>query len=110
MHVKRLGGLHEVPAGVADMYIIGGGVGPTLASGLAYGGLNIPTIMQHEGGTIGKALALHMAAVLPSMSGHSINNDDQYDQDYTTQRIEVVDGYSPVPEEVGLDSTSMTRP
>ena len=44
---------------------------------------------------------MHMAAVLPNVS-HSINLDDQYDEDATGQRIEVAEGSSPVPEAPGL--------
>ena len=102
MHVPRLGGVQEVLLGCADMFMIGGGVGGTLRRGFAYGELNVPVIIQHEAGTIGKALALHMAAVLPSMTGHSINLDDQYEEDYATARIPIDDGYSPVPEGPGL--------
>ena len=102
MHAQLLGGFQEALRGAADMYMIGGSVGGTLASGFAYSQANISTIMQHDAGTIGKALSLHMAAVLPSMTGHSINADDQYEEDYTTERIEVIEGYSPVPEGVGL--------
>jgi|GEM_PF-4139846 len=51
--------------------------GPGLARGLAYGQLNVQTLIQHEAGTLGKAFALLMTAVLPTEDGHSINLDDQ---------------------------------
>ena len=102
MHVPQLGGLQEVLLGVADIYMIGGGVGNTLARGWAYSQLNIQTVFQHEAGTLGKAMALHMAAVLPTATGHAINLDDQYEEDYTTARIPVIEGYSPVPQGPGL--------
>ncbi len=60
------------------------------------------SIIQHEAGTLGKAFALHMGAVLPTADGHSINLDDQYEEDYTTETIPVIEGYSPVPEGIGL--------
>jgi L-alanine-DL-glutamate epimerase-like enolase superfamily enzyme len=102
MHVPQLGGLQEVLYDLADIYMIGGGVGHTLARGQAYSQLNIQTVFQHEAGTLGKALALHMAAVLPTATGHSINLDDQYEEDYTTKTIPVIEGYSPVPTGPGL--------
>ena len=101
MHVPPLGGVYEVMHGAADIYMISSG-GAGLASGIAYSKLNIQTIIQHEAGTLGKALALHQAAVLPSATGHTINLDDQYEEDYTTETIPVVEGFSPVPEGPGL--------
>ena len=112
MHVPPLGGIHEVVRGAADIYMIGSGAGG-LRRGFAYAALNIPTIMQAEAGTIGKAFAMHTAAVLPTMTQHSINLDDQYEEDYTTTRIPVVDGFSSVPEGPGLgidvDETALAR-
>lgn len=103
MHVPQLGGLMEVIYGLADTYMVGeSGIGDTLARGFAYGKANIQTIVQLTGDTLTKALALHMGAVLPTMTGHSINLDDQYEEDITTERIPVIEGYSPVPEGPGL--------
>ncbi len=97
-----LGGIQEALLGMADIYMIGGEIGDTLAKGMAYGKLNIQTIMQFCGGTLAKAMALHMASVLPTATGHSINLDDQCEDDITTERIPVVEGFSPVPEGPGL--------
>jgi hypothetical protein len=93
--------------GAADIYMIGDGapqcsVGDMLARGIAYSQLNVQTTLQLTGGTLTKALALHVAAVLPSATGHSINLDDQYEEDITTERIPVTDGFSPVPNGPGL--------
>ena len=105
MHVPPLGGLQELLRGMADAYIVGeycGGFGDALLRGLAYGKANVQTVVQLTGGTLTKALALHMAAVLPSCTGHNIDLDDQYEEDITRSRIPVVEGYSPVPQEPGL--------
>ena len=51
--------------------------------------------------TLAKALALHLAAVLPT-AAHTINLDDQYEEDAALQRIEIVEGCSPVPQGPGL--------
>ena len=103
MHVPQLGGVLEVINGLADAYMVGEtGIGDALARGFAYGKANIQTIIQLTGGTLTKALALHLGAVLPTMTGHSINLDDQYEEDVTTQRIPIVEGASPVPEKPGL--------
>src|SRR5690606_18522617 len=102
MHVPPLGGIQEVMQGVADIYMIGGAIGRTLISGFAYGRANIQTLIQQSGNTLMKALTLHMAAVLPTASAHTITLDDQYDEDITTTKIPVVGGFSPVPEAPGL--------
>ena len=89
--------------GCADLYMIGenDSVGGTLARGFACAEANVSTVLQLTGGTLTKAMALHMAAVLPNIS-HTVNLDDQYAQDATGQRIEVCEGSSPVPEAPGL--------
>ena len=102
MHGTPLGGVQEIIHSVADIYMIGGSIGDTIATGFACGKANIQTILQFESGTLGKAMALHMAAVLPTHTAHSINLDDQYEEDYTTERIPVIEGSSPVPEGPGL--------
>ena len=115
MHVPALGGLQEVMHGMADAYMVGehdGGVGEALMRGFAYGKANVQAVIQLTGGTLTKALAMHIAAVLPT-AAHSINLDDQYAADVTRQRIEVVEGCSPVPEGPGLgvevDGTALAR-
>lgn len=102
MHVPQLGGLQEVIRGVADIYMIGGRIGETLISGFAYGKANMQTLIQQSGNTLLKALTLHMAAVLPTATAHTITLDDQYDEEITTTRIPVIAGFSPVPEGPGL--------
>lgn len=96
-------GLHELTAGAADMYMFSGmPIGDTLISGFACARANTQMLLQLTGGTLTKALALHMAAVLPTATGHSIHLDDQYLEDVTQERIPVVEGASPVPDGPGL--------
>jgi len=102
MHGTPLGGIQEVLLGLADAYMVGGSIGDILATGMALGKANVPVILQFEGGTLGKAMAMHLASVLPSHTAHSINLDDQYEEDITTERIPVIDGCSPVPQAPGL--------
>jgi L-alanine-DL-glutamate epimerase-like enolase superfamily enzyme len=102
MHVPQLGGIQEIIHGCADIYMIGGEIGTTLMKGFAYGQANIQTLIQQSGGTLMKALTLHQAAVLPTATAHTINLDDQYAEDITTERIPVIEGFSPVPEAPGL--------
>ena len=102
MHVPQLGGGPELIQGCADAYMIGeGGIGSTLVRGFACGEANISTVIQLTGGTLTKAMALHMGAVIPHVS-HSTNLDDQYEEDVVVRRIEIAEGSSPVPEGPGL--------
>ena len=105
MHVPQLGGIQEVIRGVADIYMIGGSIGNTMLSGFAYGKANIQCLIQQCGNTLMKAFTMHQAAVLPTASCHTINLDDQFESDITTEKLPVVEGLSPVPEEPGLGVT-----
>lgn len=102
MHVPQLGGGPELLQGVADLYMVGEiGIAKSLRLGHACAMANVSTVLQMTGGTLCKAMSLHLAAVLPNIS-HAINLDDQYDEDVTGGRIEVAEGSSPVPEKPGL--------
>ena len=103
MHGPQLGGIQEVIAGCADIYMIGrGGIGNTLQEGFAYGKANVQTLIQQSGNSLMTALSLHEAAVLPTATAHIMSLSDQYEDDYTTQRIPVIEGFSQVPEAPGL--------
>ena len=102
MHGTRIGGMQEYKYDMADIYMIGGTIHDTMATGFALGKANTQVLLQYESGTLGKAMALHMAAVLPTHGAHSINLDDQYEEDITTETIPVIEGFSPVPEGPGL--------
>ena len=101
MHVPQLGGGPEIMHGCADLYMVYHGVGPSLARGYACAEANVSTVIQWTGGTLAKAMALHLGAVIPNVS-HTINLDDLYGEDITGGRIEVEEGSSPVPEGPGL--------
>ena len=103
MHVPQLGGGPEIMYGCADLYMIGenDSLGGTLVRGFTCSEANVSTVLQLTGGTLTKAMALHMAAVIPNVS-HTINLDDQCEEDATGQRIEVAEGCSPVPDGPGL--------
>ena len=103
MHVPQLGGGPEIMYGCADLYMIGenDSLGGTLVRGFTCSETNVSTVLQLTGGTLTKAMALHLAAVIPNVS-HTINLDDQCEEDATGTRIEVAEGSSPVPEAPGL--------
>ena len=102
MHVPQLGGGPEILHGCADLYMVGeNGFAESFARGFACAEANLSTVLQLTGGTLCKAMALHMCAVIPNVS-HTINLDDQYEEDVTGGRIEIAEGSSPVPEGSGL--------
>lgn len=101
MHVPQLGGIQEVMAGAADIYMTGGAIGRTLRAGFAYGQANVQTLIQQSGGALMKALTLHQAAVLPTATAHVITLDDQYERDIAAP-VAVDEGFSRVPEAPGL--------
>ncbi|NKB71900.1 MAG: hypothetical protein GKR89_32895 [Candidatus Latescibacteria bacterium] len=102
MHVPQLGGGPEMLHGCADLYMIGEcGIATSIRRGYAAAEVNASTVIQLTGGTLSKAMALHLGAVIPNVS-HSTNLDDQYDEDVTGGRIEIVEGSSPVPQGPGL--------
>ena len=102
MHVPQLGGGPEVLHGCADLYMIGEhGIPMSLKRGFTCADVGVSTVIQLTGGTLCKALAMHLGAVIPNVS-HSINLDDQCEEDVTGGRLEVSEGSTPVPEGPGL--------
>ncbi len=102
MHVPQLGGGPEIQRDVADLYMIGEmGIGQSIRRGLAAAAAGLSTVVQLTGGTLCKAMAMHLGAVIPNVS-HSTNLDDQYAEDATGGRLEVSEGSTPVPEGPGL--------
>ncbi len=102
MHGTPLGGMQEFKHEMADIFMLTGSMFDTMASGFGLAKANMQVLLQHESGTLGKAMAMHMACVLPTHTAHSINLDDQYDEDVTTTRLPIVNGSSPVPDGPGL--------
>ena len=102
MHTPRLGAGPEILGGCADLFMIGEmGIGTSIKRGYAASLANLSTVIQLTGGTLSKAMAMHLGAVIPNVS-HSTNLDDQYEEDVTGSRLEISDGSSPVPESPGL--------
>ena len=113
MHVPQLGGGPEIMHGCADLYMVGEiGIAASLRRGFAAAEANASTVIQLTGGTLSKAMAMHLGAVLPNVS-HSTNLDDQCEEDVTGGRLEIAEGSSPVPQGVGLgvevDETILAR-
>jgi L-alanine-DL-glutamate epimerase-like enolase superfamily enzyme len=102
MHPAPLGGFQEAHLGLADAYVSNGQIGLTLRRGGAWEAAHAGGLLQITGGTLTKALAMHLAAVIPACTMHTVNLDDQYEDDVTTERIPVAAGTSAVPDAPGL--------
>ncbi|MEW6755327.1 MAG: enolase C-terminal domain-like protein [Candidatus Latescibacterota bacterium] len=113
MHVPQLGGGPEILHGCADLYMIGEhGIEVSLRRAFTCADAGVGCVIQLTGGTLCKALAMHLGAVVPQLS-HSVNLDDQYAEDVTGGRLEISEGSTPVPERPGLgvevDEASLQR-
>ncbi len=113
MHQPQLGCGPEIMHECADAYMVGEmGLGISMVRAIACAAANVSTVIQLTGGTLTKAMAMHMGAVLPVLS-YSINLDDQYGEDIVQSRLAVEEGSTPVPEGPGLgvevDETALKR-
>ena len=97
-----LGGGQEALLGMADAYMLYPPIGDLIAQATTMGRMNLQVIFQLCGGTLAKAMAMHIACTMPTATGHSIHLDDQVDEDITRTKIPVIEGFSRVPEEPGL--------
>ena len=102
-HGGMLGTAMDATLGMADLYMLcNGGIGGILDRGTALGLLNTQVMFQLVGNGLSAALAMHMAAVLPTATGHCITQMEQYEEDILTTPIEVREGFARVPEAPGL--------
>lgn len=102
-HGGSLGTALDATLGMADLYMLGqGGIGGTLERGYALGLLNTQVMFQLVGNALSAALAMHMAAVLPTATGHCITQMEQYEEDIVRDPIVVQEGFARVPETPGI--------
>ena len=101
-HGGMLGTALDATLGMADLYMLGDRVGSSLARGKALGLLNTQVMFQLVGNALSAALAMHMAAVLPTGTGHCITQMEQYEEDIVRQPLVVQEGFARLPEAPGL--------
>ena len=75
-------------------------VGPSLARGYARAEANVSTVIQWTGGTLAKAMALHLGVDFQRLAHHQPGRPVR--QDITGGRIEIEEGSSPAPAGPGL--------
>ena len=86
----------------SDGFVIGGGASATIQQGILAAQRNKPFWLQLVGTGITTAFAAHLGSVLTHAQLPYITCHELWQSDLLTKRIEVVDGYMPVPDKPGL--------
>ena len=86
----------------SDGFVIGGGASATIQQGILAAQRNKPFWLQLVGTGINTAFAAHLGSVLTHAQLPYITCHELWQSDLLTKRIEVVDGYMPVPDKPGL--------
>ncbi|MBM3804587.1 MAG: hypothetical protein FJW26_20015 [Acidimicrobiia bacterium] len=88
-----------------DGYIIGGTVGSASRLAGLFALTDTPFSLQKPGGTILRAMALHMAASFQTCYNHGNTDTETWSTDVVKERLEPVNGVIRVPETPGLGLT-----
>lgn len=86
----------------SDGFVIGGGASATIQQCILAAQRNKPFWLQLVGTGITTAFAAHLGSVLTHAQLPYITCHELWQSDLLTKRIEVVDGYMPVPDKPGL--------
>jgi L-alanine-DL-glutamate epimerase-like enolase superfamily enzyme len=105
-HHLPLGGGFEAQRRAADGFILGHArIGDAIRSAGLYARLELPFSLQNVGGTITRAMVLHMQAAFKTAWQHFNNDTETWSQDVVHERLEPVNGLLRVPERPGLGLT-----
>ena len=86
----------------SDGFVIGGGASGTMRQGIMAGALNKPFWLQMVGSGPTTTFAAHIGSVLSHAQLPYITCHELWKTDLLKERIDVVDGYMPVPDKPGL--------
>lgn len=89
----------------SDGFVIGGGASGTIQQGILAAQHNKPFWLQLVGTGITTAFAAHLGSVLTHAQLPYITCHELWQSDLLTKRIEVINGYMPVPDKPGLGVT-----
>ena len=105
-HRAPLEASYEVLMGAGDAYIRGHQkIGAIIrTAGLLAAG-NIPFAIQNVGGTITRAMTVHMKAAFPTATLHSHSDAETWSHDVVAESLEPINGLVRVPEKPGLGLT-----
>lgn len=102
-HHSPLGAGHETQFRAADGYIMGG---PAVGSAIRHAGLfemlDLPFSLQCVGGTITRAMTVHLHAAFKAATLHFNTDTETWSDDVTKERLEPINGWIRVPETPGL--------
>jgi gluconate/galactonate dehydratase len=105
-HQAPLEATFEVMMGAADAYIRGHQkIGVVMRQAGLFAAGNIPFMIQNVGGTITRAMVLHMMAAFPTATFHAHNDAEVWKHDVVEERLEPINGFVRVPEKPGLGVT-----
>jgi L-alanine-DL-glutamate epimerase-like enolase superfamily enzyme len=105
-HHSPLGSGFETQHRAADGYILGNSaIGSVMRHAGLFAMLDTPFSWQNTGGTITRAMTLHMQAACKTAYLHFNNDTESWSADVTKERLEPVNGLVRVPEAPGLGVT-----
>jgi galactonate dehydratase len=105
-HHSPLGSGFETQHRAADGYILGNSaIGSVMRHAGLFAMLDTPFSWQNTGGTITRAMTLHMQAACKTAYLHFNNDTESWSADVTKERLEPVNGLIRVPEAPGLGVT-----
>jgi L-alanine-DL-glutamate epimerase-like enolase superfamily enzyme len=106
LHHFPMGATHEVLMRPADAYMLGHArIGDAVRRAGLFAAANRPFMLQNVGGTITRAMAVHMMAAFPTATFHTHNDAETWKSDVVQERLEPVNGFVRVPEKPGLGLT-----
>ncbi len=105
-HQAPLEATYEVMMRAADAYIRGHQkIGAVMRQAGLFAAGNIPFMIQNVGGTITRAMTVHMMAAFPTATFHAHNDTEVWKYDVVEERLEPINGFVRVPEKPGLGLT-----
>ena len=105
-HHAPLGFSFEVLKRAADAYMLGHmRIGDVQRRAGLFAAANVPFMLQNVGGNITRAMTTHMQAAFKTASFHFINTSESKKRDVVRERLDPVNGFVRVPEQLGLGVT-----
>jgi L-alanine-DL-glutamate epimerase-like enolase superfamily enzyme len=106
LHHSPLGATQEVVMRAADAYMLGhANIGDAIRRAGLFAAANIPFMIQNVGGSITRAMTVHMQAAFPTAHFHFIDSGETWKSDVVKERLEPINGFIRVPESPGLGVT-----
>ena len=106
LHHFPLGATYEVLMRPADIYMLGHAkIGHAMRCAGLFAAAGKPFMLQNVGGTITRALVVHIMAAAPTGTFHCHNDCEVWQSDVVKERLDPINGLVRVPEKPGLGLT-----